>query len=411
MRVIEANKFNFLKGGADKYYLDLADALARREGVEIARFTMEHPNNIFDRNAGYFVSFVDYNDFQWKDLFKYASRIIWSWEAARKFRRLAREFRPDILHVHNIYHQISPSILPAAKRMGIKVVMHLHDYKVLCPNVRMHNAQGICERCRGGKYYNCVRFRCIKNSRLKSFLGMIGMYLHHRVMRVYEKNVDLFIAPSQFMKKKAVEWGMDGRRIVVQPYFIDESSFRPEFSQGEYFLFYGRLEKEKGVMTLLNAIEKLPPDIRLKIVGVGEEYNRIKERIRASGLAGRVELAGFKYGEELKDIIRGSRAVIVPSEWYEVTGIVNLEAEVLGKPVIAAHIGGINEVIKNKETGFLFQSGNADDLAQKMQLLWQDPELAIKMGQSARKFTLKWFNKKNHIDNIINIYREVLKNK
>ncbi len=367
MRIILANKFNHLKGGADKYFLDLADILAGA-GMEVAKFSMASPENLADRHERYFVSQVDFNKGNLFQKLKAAGRLLYSFEAARKFERLVADFKPDLVHIHNIYHQISPSILPVAKRHGLPVIMHLHDYKLLCPNYRMFNRQGICEKCKGGKFYHCALDRCLKDSFSKSLLGSLEMYLQHKILKIWDRNIDLYIAPSEFMRAKAIEWGVEPGKIAVLPYFIKTAEFRPGGHGDDYLLFFGRLSPEKGIDTLIEAVEKLP-EVKLKIVGPGPEFQVLKERIGSSGLKDRVELLGPKYGEELKALVRNSLAVVVPSRWYEVSGIVNLEAAALGRPIIASDIGGIGEIVKDGINGLLFKPGDSEDLARKIRLL------------------------------------------
>ncbi|KKQ59875.1 MAG: group 1 glycosyl transferase [Parcubacteria group bacterium GW2011_GWE2_38_18] len=174
MRVLLVNKFNYLKGGADKYFIELAETL-NQAGVETAKFCMSDEKNLPDKNNKYFLSKIDFNDFKLGDAFKYLGRILFSIEAAKKFESLLNDFKPDIVHIHNIYHQISPSILRVAKRHKLPVVMHLHDFKLLCPNYKMYTQNQVCERCKGGKFFNCTRYRCLKNSYAKSLLATIEM--------------------------------------------------------------------------------------------------------------------------------------------------------------------------------------------------------------------------------------------
>ncbi len=412
MKVLQVNKFNHLVGGADKYFLDLAELLPLR-GVETAKFCMAHPDNLPDKYAQYFASQADFNDYNIIGGLKNAGRMIYSREAARRFEKVVKVFRPDRVHLHNIYHQLSPSLLPTAKKYGLPVVMHLHDYKYLCPNYKLYNARGVCERCRGGKYYNCARYKCLKDSRSKSALAALEMYIHHRLLRIYEKNVDLFIAPSEFMKNKYLEWGGDPAKITVVPYFIKTDEYEPKFTPGDYFLYYGRLSGEKGVGTLLKAFKcliKNRPEAKLKIIGKGPEFGNLKLEIGNLGLADSVKLLGAKYGEELRQIVAGSLAVIVPSEWYEVSGIVIMEANALGKPVVGANIGGIGENIADNETGMLFTPGQAGELANKMKILMNNPALAEILGKQGRERVVGRNSPKKHLDKIIEIYQMQIQN-
>lgn len=409
MKILLVNKFNHTKGGADKYFLDLADLL-KENGVEVAKFCMDHPDNLTDENQDFFVSNIDFNKFSLINTFKYIGRIIYSLEAKKKFGKLLDKFNPDIIHIHNIYHQISPSILHVAKRRSIPVIMHLHDYKLMCPNYQMFNQNGICEKCKGGKYYHCAVNKCLKKSFFKSLLAMIEMYIHHKVLKIYEKNIDLYIAPTEFMAKKAAEWGVDKEKIVVQSYFIHTNQFEVGHENKDFFLYWGRLSEEKGVDVLVRAMTLVNKNIKLKIYGTGPVAYETKKLVRKLDLEDRVEMHGARYGREMMDIVRDSFAVVLPSKWYEVFGIVNIEASIMAKPVIATNIGGIGEAILDEKTGLLFDINDEKDLAKKIEDLYQNQDKAKSLGESGRQFVLDTFGEGKHLKNIIKIYNDVSKN-
>lgn len=398
MKILQINKFNYLRGGAEKYYLDLSSALSN-SGHEVARFSMDHPLNESSEWSKYFVSNVTYNHGYWRGL-KAAGRMFYSLEAMHKMNELLDVFQPDVAHVHNIYHQISPSVMDVLRKRGVPIVMHLHDYKPFCPARTMYNHLGLCERCRGGAFWHCTVEHCVKNSYLKSALSTAEMYLHHSLMKVYEKNVSLFISSSEFMRNKAIEWGLPEAKVVVQPYFIDLPAFEANLQPGNYLLYFGRLAEEKGVDTLIKAMIQCPNE-RLKIVGDGPERSSLELLVSDSGLSGRVEFLGKKTGGDLWTLIREAKAVVVPSQWYEVFGLVNVEAMACAKPVIGARIGGISELIDDGQDGFLFEAANVDDLARKIKLL--NSADIPKMGNLARQKSLK-YGQAEHLEVILNLY-------
>ncbi|MEI8361260.1 MAG: glycosyltransferase family 4 protein [bacterium] len=408
MRILQVNKFNYQKGGSEKYFLELSEAL-EQQGHEVAKFSMQNPLNFKDKNEKYFVSQVDFNQGSFYDKIRAAFRLFWSFEAAKKFDQLLLDFQPEVVHIHNIYHQLSPSILLKAKKRRIPVIMHLHDYKLLCPNMKMYNQGGVCEQCKGGRYFNCTLKRCLKESYLKSLLASLEMYFHHAILKIYERVITTYIAPSMFVLKKAIEWGVEQDKIVHLPYFIKTVDYEPQYEPGDYLLFYGRLVKEKGVKTLLLAYQTLGHKVpNLKIVGAGPEYKELEQQIKELGLASKVVMTGPKYGETLKQLVANCYAIIVPSEWYEVTGIVNMEASILGKPVLAANIGGIGEVVKNKETGLLFKSGSVKSLSEALGLLLSDEALARQFGEAGHEYIVKNYNKKNHLSKIVSVYKNAI---
>jgi glycosyltransferase involved in cell wall biosynthesis len=405
MKVLLANKYNFLKGGADKYFLDLA-ALFESKGVKAIKFSMEHSDNLPSKEQEYFIENIDFNQTKISRLPRVILRVIYSREAKRKFGKLLDDQKPDIIHIHNIYHQISPSVLVVAKKRKIPIVMHLHDYKMFCPNYKMYNRLGVCEKCKGGKYYHCVLNKCLKRSLFKSLLAAVEMYIHHNIWKIYEKNIDLFIAPSDFMRQKAIEWGLEKEKITVLPYFIYVNQYKPDYNPGDYFLFWGRLSEEKGLDVLLDASLKVKS--KIKIIGSGPEEERLKAKIKKLGLEKKVEMLGPKYGEELNQYIEKCLAAVVPSQWYEVFGIVNIEAAALGKPVIGARIGGISEAIKEGKNGFLFNPGDGNELAEYMKSLAARPDQAKQMGREGRGWVEEKFGPDRHYTEIIKIYKQVI---
>ncbi|MFH0840584.1 MAG: glycosyltransferase family 4 protein [bacterium] len=405
MKVLLVNKFNFLRGGSDKYFLDLASLLSAN-GIEIAKFCMHHPNNLPDKYNKYWLDHINFGKFEWKSAWKYLARMFYSREAKDKFEKMIQDFQPDIIHLNNIYHQISPSILDVAKKHNLPVIMHLHDYKLVCGNYKMFNNGQICEKCKGGKHFKCTTTTCFKKSFFKSFLVMIEMYLHHKVLKIYEKNVDMYIAPSEFMRKKMIDWGVPAEKINTLHHFIDLKEFNPEYELGDYLLYFGRLSEEKGIDYLLEAI-KMSPDAKLKIVGAGPMSGFVKKRIEELKISQRVELIGPKYNEELKNILCKSYAVIVPSRWYEVFGLVSMEAGGLGKAVLGADIGGIPEVIKDKQTGILFNPFLKEDLAMKISWAIDHPSEISAMGRAGRQFVAQEFDPGKHFNGLMSLYKKV----
>lgn len=407
MKVLMVNKFNFVKGGSDRYFLELSDLLAK-EGVKVAKFCMEHPDNLPSPYKKYFVSQIDFNSNNWLKQLKAIGRTLYSREAARKFEELIKNFLPDIVHVHNIYHQISPSILTVAKKYRLPIVMHLHDYKLVCANYKMFSHGKIDESEKGGHYWRCVANKCFRNSYLASLLVALEMYIHHSLLKIYEKNIDLYISPSQFMKDKLVEWGIPAEKIQVVKHYIDTQKYKPDFELGDYILYFGRLAEEKGVDLLLKAYGHLHTSKKLLIVGSGSEHKKLHDLAGKLGLALKVKFTGPKHGEELKRIIKGSYMVVVPSRWYEVFGLVNLEAAALGKMVLAANIGGITEVVNNHHTGLLYKYDSVNDLTTKLEWCLDNPKQVAEFARDSRHFVENNFQPKNHVKNILNIYQDLI---
>jgi len=404
MRVIQVNKFNYLKGGAEKYFLDMTNKL-RKEGHEVAIFSMKSEKNLESRWKKYFISNINFNKKTFRDILLTPGRIIYSCSARRRFKRLVKDFKPDIVHVHNIYHQISPSILSVAKKKKIPVIMHLHDYKLVCPNYKIFTNNKTCTACKKHKYYNCFRYSCVDSSRLRSFLAMIEMYIHHVILKIYKKNVDLFISPSEFVKNTLVDFGWDKEKIVVINNYHEKSKDRPSHKEDNYLLYFGRLSSEKGVNTLIEAISMSQE--KLKIAGRGPEKDRLISLAKKLKVGDRVEFLGFKERKELEQIINEAKAVIVPSIWPENMSLTMLEALAKGKLVIASNIGALPEIIKDGDNGLLFEAGDARGLLEKIRKLnvLDQEQMRKNAKESVERLELN-----KHFEKLVEIYKGILNN-
>ncbi|MFA6106442.1 MAG: glycosyltransferase [Patescibacteria group bacterium] len=411
MKILQVNKFHYLKGGAERYYLELARML-RRNAHQVSEFSMEDPANLTSAYSRYFVSNLS-KEPGLKNWFFYPFRVIYGIEAKKKFEKLIIEFRPDVIHIHNIYHQISPSILGAAKKHGVPVIMHLHDYKLVCPNAKMFCKGKVCEKCKGGKFYNCFLNRCIDNSAAKSLIATIEMYFH-RLAGLYEKNVNLYIAPSNFLRDKIIEWGIDAEKIIYFPYFVDEiesgdnEKGNNKNKGNDYFLYYGRLSEEKGVGVIIDALALMDKKPKLLIVGTGPMESLLRDKTKELDLRDHVEFTGYKSGQELGEIIKKAKAVIIPSVWYENMPFTVTEAMLAGKIVIASDIGGISELVQGGKSGKLFKPGSAGDLAGKISAVYNNEDAAEKTGFFGSDYIKNSFNGADHLARIEKIYAEIV---
>ena len=404
MKILLVNKYFYLKGGAEYVLFETADLL-RSKGHEVISFSMRHPRNIKSEYEKYFVSNVDYEKGGINNKIDYAIKLLYSFEAKRKIEELIKEEKPDIAHLHNVYHQISPSILYTLKKFDIPVIMTLHDYKMVCPSYSMLSDGKICEFCKDSNYYYCVLRKCVKESRLKSILNTCEMYLHHKILGIYNL-VDVFISPSMFLKNKVEEMGFRGN-IVHLPNFVNLCDYKPQYDwQEDSIVYFGRLSKEKGLFTLIDAMEGL--DLKLKIIGEGPSKQGLESRVKSWGLEN-IKFMGYKSEEELKDEIKKSMFIVLPSEWYENNPLTIIEGFSLGKPAVGARIGGIPELVKDNETGLTFELGNVDDLRAKIILLLKSPADIERMGRNARKMVDEKLNPEIHYEKLMEIYKNCSK--
>lgn len=403
MRILLVNKFFYRKGGAETYFFALAEGL-QALGHEVAFFSMQHPENEPSYWSKYFVSEKDYNGkiSAFRKVTEAAS-LIYSFEARSKFDALLREFKPDIIHLNNVHRQLTLSILdaPYLKEHHVPVVYTAHDYILLCPAYTMVNGRGeICDACLDKHFIHATKNVCVKGSRAKSALATLEaefLKFHHAYDRI-----DLIIAPSKFMKHKLDEGGFADKTVVMQNFLTDsqmamaqhvtshhkfEDAASDDPDKRPYFLFFGRLSREKGILTLVRAFlraaglvddigsdasagaaGRLPSDWQLRVVGDGPERDAIEELVRNAGPEAvcRVKLLGYRTGEDLQHQVGGARFSVLSSEWRENMPYSGLESLAAQTPAIGARIGGIPELVEEGRTGFCFTSGDDDDLARVM---------------------------------------------
>lgn len=401
MKILQINKFYYLRGGSERYVLDFSKIL-KDKGHKVIPFSMHDSRNERTEYEEYFIDKVRLNKFSIKNIFK----IFYNYDAINKLKKLIAEERPDIAHLHNIDYQFSASIIGVLKKYNIPVVQTLHDYKIICPNKKLFSRNEVCAKCQGGKYYNCFLRKCAKDSYLKSLLATLEAYWHGSILKNYQK-VDLFIAPSKFLKEVMVKFRIPKEKIEVVYNFVSSAMQNTEKNNQEgennYLLYYGRLAREKGIDILIDAIKELNGE-KLKIVGSGPEYENLKYKIRSLKLENKIKMLGPKYGGELKNLIVNAKAVILPSVWQENMPLSLLEAMALGKIVIASKIGGLPEIINNSENGLLFEPGNVQDLIEKIKMLQKIDVNQI--GESAKN-RIKSFNGEAHYQKIIEIYTKI----
>ncbi len=412
MKILQINKFYYRRRGAETYFLDLIDLLKQHDH-EVAVLAMHHPQNEPSPWSKFFVSTVDYSS----QNFKAARRVLWSTTAQQQLEKLLRHWQPDVAHVHNIYHQISPSILVTLKRHHIPIVQTLHDYKFICPNYELYTEGNVCERCSGHRYYNAVRHRCLKDSTALSSLAMMEMYFH-KWLRVYEKNVDCFISPSRFLKNKIEDWAEAARRIEVLPNFIktvnaaagqaDEPETTTSLPEKPYFFYAGAISEIKGVGLLLDNFQKNSYGVPLLLAGDGPQLQQYRTAIfSAKTKSNDIHFLGALSREQLHNYLSNALAILVPSRHFENFPYSVLEAFAHGKPVIGSNRGGIPELV-NEDTGWLFEPNQPATLTAAIRTVLAKPEEVLRRGQAARQIVEQRFNPKFHYERLLEIYNSVV---
>jgi len=399
MKILLCNKFFHLNGGSETVFFQEREFLIN-QGYSVIDFSMEDSRNLPSPYASFFVPNVNYNAENNGALakLKQAISFVHSSTAIRKLESLINKKRPQLAHLHNIYHQLTPSIIPLLKKYNIKVILTLHDYKLICPSYLALKNGKICTDCAGKYFWKPFTQNC-QNSRMRGLLLSVES-IFHQVKGSYDF-IDIFLAPSAFLAKLIAQ-RIPKNKIKVLYNGIDTENYKPYFTDQGYGLYLGRLSIEKGVKTLLAAHRQLDASFNLKVVGTGPLLDKLKLEYPE------VDFTGYKSGQALKKLIAGAAFIIVPSEWYENCPMVILEAMAFGKPVIGSRIGGIPELVEDGQTGLLFTSGNFEELASKMQQLIQNRELRKKMGRNAREKVEREFSLKEHCTKLLSIYEQLL---
>ena len=400
MKILLINKFLYPKGGDAIVTLTTGKILEDR-GHDVDFWGMEHRDNPHFPLNDFFLSPTDYEAKSGiGSKVGAALNILYSFEAKKKLAIILKASKPDVVHLNNFAHQISPSILDVIKKHDIPVVMTMHDYKLVCPSYTMLADAKPCERCAQGQYYQCALNRCTKGSLFKSLVNVCEMYLHHDILHIYDK-IDVYISPSRFLKNKVEEMGLAGE-VVCLPNCVDTASFVPSFQWEEKSMVYvGRLSHEKGVGTLIDAAKG--SGIKLKIIGDGPIKSELEEKCRNEKISN-VSFLGYRTGGALFDEIKKAMFLVIPSEWYENNPRTVIEAFALGKPVIGARIGGIPELVRDGETGLTYTSGDVNDLKEKLSLMIANEDKISEMGQRARAYVEQELNADVHYEQLMDIY-------
>jgi len=401
--LLSINTYHYRRGGSDAVFFE-HDALFRGLGWETAVMTMHHPKNEPSPWSEFFVDEIEFGH-AYGVLHKLAmaGKIIYSLEARRKLDKLLARFPPDVAHVHCIYHHISPSVLSLLKERNIPIVMTAHDLKLCCPAYKMLNRGGICEKCKGGNLLNVALNRCLRDSVTVSSLVMVESAVH-RLLGLYRDNLDRIVVPSEFFRNKHIEWGWPAEKLIYVPNFVRADAFTPRVEPGDYFFYFGRLALEKGVATLIRATART--GVRLRIAGTGPEEAMLKALAKEVG--GDIEFLGFVSGAPLRTLVREARAIVLPSEWYENAPMSLLEAYASAKPVIGARIGGIPEMVNEGKTGWLFESGSVDALAERLRWMQSQPDAEIaSMGAQGRRLVEENFNERLYLDRMLKLYESL----
>ncbi|MGB0115896.1 MAG: glycosyltransferase family 4 protein [Terriglobales bacterium] len=402
MRILYCNKYNYLFSGTEAYLFDLMQRMEDR-GQDVALFSMDHGSSPAFAGRSYCIPHLDFKDpdVGFLKKVKMAAHAIYSPSARRAMRRCLADFSPDLAHIRGIYHHLSPSILWELKHQGIPVLYHINDFKILCPTYNFVANGRACELCSHGAFYHAATSGCYAGPRSSAMVLAAEAYLH-KWLRTYERCVDMFLAPSEFVRKKLIASGLPARRIEVLPHFQAlPANEDVTFDEG-YLLYFGRLSAEKGVYELLRAMVQLP-HIPMIIAGDGPERPRLESLAKELNL-NQVLFAGMVHGEKLEKLISGCSFSVFPSHAYETLGKSILESYAWGRPVIASDLGSRRELVEHGITGLLYTDGDRNQLARSIGFLFDRPDLIEKMGAAARKRVKDKHDPEQHMAKLLELY-------
>lgn len=402
MRVLQVNKYNYLRGGSEAVFFNTIKML-EEHGHEVARMCVNHPKNEPSQWQPYFVDAPEIRDIKGvAGKLRSIPRFFMNRDAARKMEQLVCDFRPDVVHLHNIFNGISLSILPVLKRHGVPVVITLHDTRFICPTDKFNMLDAKrCNDCLKSSWgLNCGLYRCYEGSFVNSWMCALEM-LHKERMFHYDDYIDRYIFVSGrykdfhsarhefFTKKGSVLYNFDAR----------VGKFNPEPNRGSYFLFFGRIAANKGITTLVETMQQLP-DVKLHVVGTGPLFDELKSRSMPN-----VDFLGYKSGKELSDEIENASFIVVPSEWEENNPMTIVEGYTYGKPVIGSSLGGIPEIIEQDRTGYVFPAFDKEALAATIRKASQiTDERYAEMSRRARAFAEEHFNPDTYYTSLMAVY-------
>lgn len=398
--------------GGDWTYIENLSRLYRQHGHEVIPFSTQNEKNVHSEYSDYFASSHDFKELNRRKTPRNAYRAVKtsvvSADAVRKLNRLLDDHPVQLAHLHNIHHYLTPAIVDVLHRRSVKILWTLHDYKIICPENSFVSNGKVCEKCMQGSFYQCALNRCKKNSLAASILATAEAYYYHR-RKTYQK-VDRYFCPSEFLRQQFISFGFNPGKFVVSNLCYDIGIIRQYRTQHlqekdeRHVLYVGRLEEIKGVRTLIEAVKGTP--VKLRIAGSGPAEESMKA-LADCGSHPNIIFEGFCPKEKVFKLTQNALCGVCPSEWYENLPYSISETFLFGRPVIGARIGGIPELVIDRHTGLLFESGNVHELREKLLYFWNNPEEADTMGKNAEKHATEMYNFENHWSKINNTIREL----
>lgn len=412
MKIILVNYRYFISGGPERYYFNIKEVL-ERNGHEVIPFSIKSSRNFPNDYEKYFLDIVDDEVYfaqakkSLRVVLKSFARMFYSFEAKRKFKRLLQDTRPDLVYVMQFHNKISPSIIDAAQSLRIPVVHRISDFQYMCPNALFYNdVKGVCEDCLKGKRLSCVKYKCVLNSTVYSGIKMAAKWLHD-CMKITRK-INAFVVPSSFTLKKLNEYGIPMDKLHHIPTFFNLKEENPKVEYNPFILFVGRIEKQKGLMTLIKTFEGT--DYNLKIIGFSNDGYEDVLKDYLKGKQHHIEFLGRKSFEEIVPYLKSCLCTVVPSEWYDNFPNVILESFAYKKAVIATDFGSLPELVHDNQTGLTFKYANVEDFRVKVKYMFEHVDEARQMGEQAYQILLENYSSGVHYSLLLELFKKVLSN-
>ena len=409
MKIVLVNYRYFISGGPERYYFNIKEIL-ERNGHEVIPFSIKSSRNLPHDYDQYFLDIVDDEVYfaqakkSLKVVLKSFSRMFYSFEAKRKFESLLKAVQPDLVYIMQYHNKISPSIIDAARNLHIPVIHRISDFQYMCPNALFYNdAKGVCEDCLKGKRWSCVKYKCVLNSTIYSGIKMAAKWLHD-AMKVTKK-IDAFVVPSSFTLKKLNEYGIPMNKLYHIPTFFNLKDTNPAVKYEPSVLFVGRIEKQKGLMTLVKTFEGT--DYNLKIIGFSNDGYEDELKAYLNGKQHHIEFLGRKTFDEIVPYLKSCLCTVVPSEWYHNFPNVILERFAYKKAVIATDFGSLPELVKNNVTGLTFNYADIADFRKKVGYMFNHPDVAKQMGEAGFKDIVTVYSPQQHYEQLMALFDKV----
>lgn len=395
-RILFSNKFNYIRGG-DYVVMNSTERALHKRGYETAEFAMEYEKNEPSSWSGYFAREVSFFNNKLCDRLDGAKRVLGLGDITQSFSKILDDFRPDVVHLHNIHSYLSPVIARLAHRRGCRVVWTLHDYKLLCPTYACLRDGQPCEKCYTCSKLPVIAHRCMKGSLAASVMAWLEAVRWDR--KTLEKCVDAFVCPSEFMAAKMKQGGFSPQKLnvicnFVSPDIIGRITSQPSPARSDYFIYAGRISPEKGIRNLLEVASALP--YRLIVAGDGPLREELQTKYKRCD---NLTFTGHLPQSQLAKLVQEARFAVLPSQWYENNPLGVIEALCAGTPVVGSRMGGIPELI-DENCGLIFSAFDSNDLTDKlndaMQCHWDNELIAQKAQQR--------FSEETHIEKLLKIY-------